>query len=237
MSKFIEAAKENASHIKAYKPLSDGSDGTCDCVGLITGAKIMAGGKWNGPHGCNYAARREMNSLQQICSEDDFFPGEVIYKARQPEDDGYELPTRYRRHGTDYNGDLTDYFHMGLVVDINPLTIIHCTTLNPVATDHEKRRWAYGGTLKGVDYEEIGIANCPQRRMMVIVSDNFRHTALMREKANGASKVICEIPGGTPVEIVEVGGQWTHVRYNGHDGHIANKHLGLHTVRIDHKMK
>ena len=56
-----------------YHAGGDGSDGTCDCIGLIIGAIRRAGGRWTGTHGSNYAAR---------------FAVETALAEKQDEDEG-----------------------------------------------------------------------------------------------------------------------------------------------------
>lgn len=49
--KFLEKVQEITASKPTYKLGHDGSDGTCDCIGLIIGAIRRAGGSWTGTHG------------------------------------------------------------------------------------------------------------------------------------------------------------------------------------------
>lgn len=51
---FLAAVQDNAARVQAYEHGHDGSDGLCDCVGLIIGALRLAGIKYSGTHGSNY---------------------------------------------------------------------------------------------------------------------------------------------------------------------------------------
>ena len=119
-----------------------GNDGLCDCIGLVIGAIRRAGGQWHGMHGSNYAARNEMVSLEKIVHSGTLVPGEVVYKAKSPDDSGYDLPDRYKT-GT----DLRDYYHVGVVVSATPLRICHMTTPKP-KIDTTIGKWAWHGRLK-----------------------------------------------------------------------------------------
>ena len=55
--RFLEKVQVIKSLNPAYKQPGDGSNGVCDCIGLIIGAIRRMGLKWTGIHGSNYAAR------------------------------------------------------------------------------------------------------------------------------------------------------------------------------------
>ena len=55
LSDFLTQIAAIAAESPSYRLGGDGSDGTCDCVGLIIGAIRRAGGQWAGTHGSNYA--------------------------------------------------------------------------------------------------------------------------------------------------------------------------------------
>ena len=56
----------------------DGSDGYCDCIGLIIGAIRRMGLKWTGIHGSNWAARKEVEKLEKINSVNDLSVGDLV---------------------------------------------------------------------------------------------------------------------------------------------------------------
>ena len=110
-----------------YRTGGSGTDGTCDCIGLIIGAVRRAGGSWKGIHGSNYAARFQMADFKKL-KMSELFIGEVVYKAKSPEDSSYSLPDRYKPGGASSNGDVLDYYHVGVVTRVSPLEITHCST-------------------------------------------------------------------------------------------------------------
>ena len=60
LTEFLSAIEEIASENPSYRKGGSGFDGTCDCIGLIIGALALAGFKWPGVHGSNWAARNAM---------------------------------------------------------------------------------------------------------------------------------------------------------------------------------
>ena len=128
---FVAKTEEIAAEEPAYRHGGSGTDGTCDCIGIIIGAIRRAGGQWRGIHGCNYAARTEMKNLDRIVSTGDLIVGEVVYRVYEPGQGGYNLPERYGPGGQSYTGDLRDYYHVGIVESVHPLRIRHMTKPKP----------------------------------------------------------------------------------------------------------
>ena len=89
---FIAQVEAIAQASPVYRLGGDGSDGTCDCIGLVIGAIRRAGGAWTGTHGSNYAARYEMRELLPVTDAGELCLGDVVYKARTPGQAGYALP-------------------------------------------------------------------------------------------------------------------------------------------------
>ena len=150
--KFLQCVRENAARVHEYESGGDGSGGKCDCIGLIIGAVKLAGGTWPGIHGSNWAARNAMSSFGHIADAREMFLGEIVYKAREPGEDKYALPDRYKD-----SGDLRDYYHVGVVTSVSPLEITHCTSVpGGIQRDSKIGNWRWGGELKYVDYDEGG---------------------------------------------------------------------------------
>lgn len=140
----INAFLDKIDEIDAEKPRyrlgGTGKDGTCDCIGLIVGAMRRADGKWSGIVGSNWTARYGMQSLSPT-KEDNLQPGMLVFKGRKST---AKLPGRYKKGGYCYNGDLTDYYHVGVVRSVAPLTIVHCTSPTVKHTSN-LRGWSYAG--------------------------------------------------------------------------------------------
>ena len=145
--KFLKNVQEIAASKPSYELGHDGSDGTCDCIGLIIGAIRRAGGSWTGIHGSNYAARHEMRQLLPVTDAGELCLGDVVYKARTPGQAGYALPERYKN-----DPDQRDYYHVGVVTAVEPLEITHCTGPG-IVRDTKLGKWTYRGRLEKVDYD------------------------------------------------------------------------------------
>lgn len=143
---FIAQVEAIAQASPVYRLGGDGSDGTCDCIGLVIGAIRQAGGAWMGTHGSNYAARYEMRELLPVTDAGELCLGDVVYKARTPGQAGYALPERYKN-----DPDQRDYYHVGVVTATSPLEITHCTGPG-IVRDTKLGKWVYRGRLKKVDY-------------------------------------------------------------------------------------
>lgn len=142
-SPFIGAVLENAGRITKYKLGGDGSDGGCDCIGLIIGAVRLMGKTWGGIHGSNYAARYKTVNMAKLTSADQLKAGNLVYKTYIKSDSGYNLPSRYSK-----DADKKDYYHVGVVTSIDPLVITHCTnTAGGIKRDNTIGKWSYFGEL------------------------------------------------------------------------------------------
>ena len=101
MEAWLNKVDEIAAEGPSYKLGHDGSDGACDCIGLIIGAIRRAGGEWNGTHGSNWAARNAVDALHAVADAGDLQVGQAVFKAAEPGKSGYNLPAwarRFRRH-------------------------------------------------------------------------------------------------------------------------------------------
>ena len=233
-----------------YRTGGSGTDGTCDCIGLIIGAVRRAGGSWKGIHGRNYAARFQMADFKKL-KMSELFIGEVVYKARSPEDSSYSLPDRYKPGGASSNGDVLDYYHVGVVTRVSPLEITHCSTAvngNSIHRDTSLGKWKYGGRLKGINYEKTDSAEKEQEQMEEVIMRELRCGATvtggrlsLRQTPTTTAVRLTWIPNGARVEVtglVEVAGQtdmtgqtddWCAVSYDGIAGYAMRRFLILDT--------
>ena len=224
LSDFMSGIRDNAARTKIYKQPGDGSGGECDCIGLIIGAKRLAGGKWSGLHGTNYAVRNELIGAGPIRSAGDLYVGEIVFKVREPGDKDYKLPEKYKQGGNASNGDYNDYYHVGIVTSVNPLEITHCTNLDPpIVRDRKLGRWSWGGALKGIDYGGTAPVKDEVREMVTLSGGNVKSPINMRENKSVLSKRIAEIPQNTEVELLEAGPEWSRVSYSGKTGYVLTK--------------
>lgn len=216
---FIAAAEQIAAEEPAYQHGHDGHDGFCDCIGLIIGAIRRAGGQWRGMHGSNYAARSEVVKLQKIAGSSELSVGEVVFKAYEPNMGGYNLPSRYDPGGADYNGDLRDYYHVGVVVSTYPLRIRHMTSPRP-KMDTSIGKWAYHGKLKKVDYSGGGGGGKVEYKAKVIGG-----ALNMREQPQKSAERVCQIPDGSIITVTDEALEWAKTSYSGRDGWVMKQYL------------
>lgn len=235
---FLEGVQRIAASNPAYRTGGDGSDGTCDCIGLIMGA---LGGKFD-MHSTNWFARYQTFGLEAI-NHDRYEPefGDILYKTRTPSNPKYDLHERYvtGRYAT---GDLTDYYHVGVVTNTAPLEITHCTStgnVNGIAYDNTVDTWTHVGILKNVDYDESHAddGTNAEHGLAVVYSENG-DPVRMRSKptTDGGYNTVVKVPPGAPVEILEQAGEWATVRWNGQRGYMMSKYLrviGMTTISTD----
>lgn len=221
LQNFLQAVEQNAARVKKYEQPGDGSDGTCDCIGLIIGAVRLAGGSWKGTHGSNYAARSMVDDFGPA----QYYKGEIVFKARRPGEERYNLKDKYKQGGSSYNGDINDYYHVGVVTNDNPLEITHCTSPGPIVRDKKKGKWLYGGRLKGVDYGAIPESKGEITVMEATVFAENGKPVKMRAKPNTSTNVYWEIPNGEKVEVIDNGETWTQIKYKGRTGYMMTKFL------------
>lgn len=217
LDKFLAAVRQNASRVTRYESGGDGSDGGCDCIGLIIGAVKLAGGTWNGVHGSNWAARNEVNDLHKVTKAAQLDLGDIVFKAKLPGDSGYSLPARYKN-----SGDLLDHYHVGVVTAIDPLCITHCTSVaGGIKRDTALGSWAHAGRLKSVDYEGEVIP-----LYTAIVSAQNGKSVNLRKSPSANAKVLEQIPCGTNVEVLEeTNADWAKVLDHGVTGYMMRKFL------------
>ena len=224
LDKFLSCVQQNAARVREYESGGDGSGGKCDCICLIIGALGLAGFRWPGVHGSNWAARNAMSSFGHIANAGEMFLGEIVYKAREPGESGYALPSRYEN-----SGDLRDYYHVGVVTKVDPLEITHCTSVpGGIKRDNTMGAWRWGGKLKYVNYDEGGNNMEPIYQAKVHAEGND-YPVKMREQASTNSDVLAKIQQGTIVDVLGIvgsdEGDWGFILYNGQTGYMMNKFL------------
>jgi hypothetical protein len=209
---FLKKIKTIANSKPAYKQPGDGSDGTCDCIGLIIGAIRRMGLKWTGIHGSNWAARKEIVELKKISNANDLQLGDIVFKAYEPGDPRNKLPARYKKGGQYYNGDLKDYYHVGVVTQVNPLRITHMTSPT-VKVDTNLGKWSYYGIskiLNNVAPEPEPTPVPSTGSIAVVVADNG-FPVKMRQYPSTSCATWVKLPVGTRVEIISPGEQWAQI--------------------------
>ena len=216
---FIAQVEAIAQASPVYRLGGDGSDGTCDCIGLVIGAIRRAGGAWMGTHGSNYAARYEMRELLPVTDAGELCLGDVVYKARTPGQAGYALPERYKN-----DPDQRDYYHVGVVTATSPLEITHCTGPG-IVRDTKLGKWTYRGRLEKVAYDSAeGMETMAQTAKVTAMSGS---TVKMRSKPSTSDGLYWEVPVGAEVQVAEISGGWAKVRYGDRTGYMMTEFLDM----------
>lgn len=219
LDRFLAAIAENAARVHEYQLGCDGSNGKCDCIGLIIGAVRLCGEKWPWTHGSNYTARKLLAG--GIQKDAPLRLGDLVFKARAPGESGYALPDKYKQGGSYYNGDLLDYYHVGVVTRVDPLEITHCTSVpGGIKHDSTRGKWHYSGWLKLI--EEGG----EQPMQTAIVAAPSGKTVNLRSGPSERYNIVAQVPVGDTVNMYcECDDEWAEIGYNGTRGYMMRKFL------------
>ena len=223
-NEFVAAVLAIAARKPDYRLGGDGSDGTCDCIGLIIGAAEACGEDWVGTHGSNWAARHYTSGLVAVTDRDDLVYGDLVYKAAVPGSSGYALPSRYND-----NPDRRDYYHVGVVTNVNPLEITHCTTPDGIHTDTSLGRWGYRGTLTLIDEESEEDASVTGT--MATVTAPSGKTVNLRKSPNGSAALVDRVPVGATVDVLSLGEEWSRIRYGNKSGYMMTVFLASSSIQ------
>jgi hypothetical protein len=235
LSAFLAGIRQIAASGPRYQTGGTGKGGVCDCVGLLMGAMYKAGRAAYPMHSSNYFARCQMEGLRAIAGTGDLHVGDVVYKARSPDQSGYNLHERYLDGGRYWTGDLLDYYHIGVVTGVSLLRITHCTKdeaagIDGVTADTKLGKWAYVGQLKCLRYDDVTGDTGQKGATMAALYDakvtttggilNIRATASL----NGA--VLGKVPNGALLQVLEeVNTEWARVFWEGVEGYAKRAFL------------
>lgn len=204
---FLYRVNQIANEQPKYQIGHDGSDGACDCIGLIKGAIRRAGGTPNGLTGTNYAARNTIRGLTRLTADSQLKAGEVVLKSRDPGDAGYDLPDKYK-NGT----DLRDYYHIGVVTGVYPLRITHMTT--PTAKiDTKLGKWSWFGTLPHLGADAGGGEQTVTDTITATVATPNNGPVNVRAGSGTSFKLVDRINCGETVKITTKGDRWSKIEY------------------------
>ena len=124
------------------------SKGCVDCSGALVYVFRKYGHSIY--HGSNRIARVEVDELLPISQAK---PGMVAFKARNPGDAKYALPSTYKSGGKNYNGDLRDFYHVGVVGQNGK--VLNAQSSSTGFVESPIKTWTCVGYLKQVDYGDM----------------------------------------------------------------------------------
>lgn len=170
-------------------------------------------------HGSNRIARKHVKGLLPISEAK---PGMAAFKLRKPGENLYALPQGYMSGGANYNGDMNDYYHIGLV-DENPAYILNAkSTAEGFKRSPIAEGWDAVGYLTDVLYD--GSVDAMTAGIYTVVAE-LGDTVRMRKLPTTDSDTIAKVPIGTDVEVLEGADGWATIRYNGQKGYMMETYL------------
>lgn len=177
-------------------------------------------------HGSNRIARKYVVELLPISEAK---PGMAAFKFHKPGEKGYQLPENYKLGGSQYNGDLNDYYHIGLV-DEDPRYVLNsATTVNGFIRSKITNGWNACGYLKAVDYSgESGKDDdepVVENETMIVTAESGKDVN-MRESTSVNSRLIVRVPVGSEVTVIKTDKNgWTGVKYKRYEGYMMTRFL------------
>ena len=226
VTKFVDKCEDIVKAKPEYE-LGHSSKKKCDCIGMIK-YSLRENGVQFSTTGTNWTERNQVTDVRKITSASVLRVGDVVFKAKYPGDEGYNLPTKYCKGGSAYNGDLTDYCHIGVVKSVDPLRIIHMTS--PTAkTDTKIGKWAYAAEL---DSKYVNYGSTPSKPVepskpdpepepvgdTAIVTAPSGKWVKMRKEPSTKCRLYDEVPVGATVTVVTNGYEWTKINYGKRKG-------------------
>ena len=236
IKKYVAGCKEIVDAKPAYKNGAS-SLTECDCIGMDKYSFQKNGVKLT-TTGTNYTARNQVDNLRVLHSASDLSVGDIVFKAYEPSDSGYNLPEKYKPGGAQYNGDLLDYYHIGTVESVFPLRIIHMTS--PTAkTDTKIGKWGFVAEWKK-EFISDSPSPAPEpspepepqpepepepAKMTAVVFAPTGTTVNMRSSPKVTAPLIERVPIGETVDVLEKGDEWSRVKWKWYKGYMKNRFL------------
>lgn len=192
-------------------------EGKVDCSGAVVWAYRQGG--LNAYHGSNRLARDE---AVQMLPLSEARPGMLAFKARPPGADGYALPDKYREGGSRDNGDLMDYYHIGVVDEDTRYVLNAKSTKAGFVRSKMTEGWTSVAFARQIDYEgQEGGSMGSNKTATVQASSGV--TVNLRKSPGG--NLLGRVPVGAKVTVEESGGEWSRVAYGGLNGWMMTKFL------------
>lgn len=129
------------------------STGNVDCSGAFVWAYRKRG--LSIYHGSNRIARVHVERLipyEEAAANGLIVPGMAAFKVHLPGESGYDLGSQYKPGGDRYNGDVGDYYHIGLVDEDTRYVLNAQGTRNDFERNRITDNWSHVARLKDVEY-------------------------------------------------------------------------------------
>lgn len=187
-------------------------------------------------HGSNRMARVEVEKLIPI-KDAKITPGMAAFKHRKPGDSGYALPASYKTGGAYYNGDLNDYYHVGLIDEDTARVLNAQSASTGFVASPITQNWSHVAYLNQIDYGSDNILS--ENDDNIIYDENENNTVTtavvyaetgstvkMRASASTTERLWWPVPIGSEVLVRgEADGEWTPIAWGGHQGYMMTVFL------------
>lgn len=197
--------------------------GDVDCSGAFVWAYKQFGQSI--AHGSNAIARQYVKGLLPISQA---VPGMAAFKIREPGNAKYALPGKYQKGGAAYNGDLSDYYHIGLV-DSTGKYVLNAQGTNAGFTRTKLSTWGVVGYLKAVDYNGKDVT--PMQTMYVTSADG--NPVRVRAKPSTSAETIAKLKVGTKVSAGDDEAGWREIAFDDDNGWMMSKFLTTASTPTD----
>lgn len=181
-------------------------------------------------HGSNRIAREYLTERgAALLPMSEAKPGMAAFKLRKPGDKNYALPSEYKPGGEHYNGDLNDYYHIGLV-DADG-SIINAQSTAKGVQRSKASGWSCAGYLRAVEYEKNDQNErkdeAPMQNAIVTADGQVN----LRKGPSKKDPLVNKLSPGTEVQIVQTvtneGKEWAAVKSKKGSGYIMTEYLTL----------
>ena len=189
--------------------------GCVDCSGAFVYAYQQYGKRI--AHGSNSIARVYVEKILPI---NECKPGMAVFKYYAPGDPKWDLPVKYGNDGKSYNGDLNDYYHIGLA-DSDPRYILNAQSTKTGFVRSSIKSWNACGYLKAVDYGRKATENMEK---MVVYAANGKPVRV-RSAPGQTAPIIEYLKVGTSVMADNDVNGWRHIRFGQDDGYMMSEFL------------
>ena len=190
--------------------------GDVDCSGAFVYAYRKFGKSI--AHGSNAIARGYVEQILPISSAQ---PGYAAFKKKAPGQSGYDLPAKYQKGGGSYNGDLNDYYHIGLV-DASGQYVLNAQGTKAGFTRTAISKWGAVGRLNAVSYKPSEEAS-PMIMMYVVSADG--NPVKVRKSPSTSAEIVAKLRYGTEVMTGDDVNGWRPIEYSGGKGYMMAKFL------------
>jgi hypothetical protein len=195
-----------------------------DCIGSIWKILERYGAKTSYV-GSNWFARHELKNMRPLTDKSQLYDGCAVLKTVLPNQGGYNLPDRYLS-----DADPIDYNHIGIGTDAGEILDSTRTASGRDGPGVSTAKigpnsWDIIAEFEDVDYTGM-VYDVPEGDAMVgYINLPKDSNVKFRITPSTGSQWYGRINGGEAVEIVSDSGEWTRIRYGGHDGYVMSKFI------------